>query len=296
VDELIVASRAVHFAAMALMLGAPLFRLAVARDGEARAALGGRAVELAAGAAALVSGLGWFAGVAGTMAGSWSDVLAPDILQGVLLDTRFGRLWIARFVCLMAILGVQALMTSSRARDVALTILAGAFAASLVGVGHGLAGSDSVAPFHAIADMVHLLCAATWIGGLFCLGQVLRQVLAGRCDLAAIRAVLPRFSQVGYWAVALLLMSGCVNALVLVPQPGKLISTDYGHVLLVKIALALAMVAIAVVNRVVLTSTAMAADAAKDLRALWHSVLLEQGVGLLVLATAARLGTIHPVP
>jgi putative copper resistance protein D len=296
VDELIVVSRAIHFLAMALLFGIPLFRLAIVPDGSRRGAPGGRAIELWACAAALLSGVGWFVGVAGTMAGSWSDALAPDIVATVALDTRFGRLWLARLAGLLAIGAIQAAAKPSRAKDVALAVVAAGFAASLVGVGHGLAGSDKVAPFHAAADIVHLVCAATWIGGLFCLGQVLRAGLTGDAPAAVVREVLPRFSRIGYWAVGLLLISGCVNALVLVPSPDKLLSTDYGRVLLVKIALALAMVAIAVVNRIALTPDVAAPDSSTGLQALWRSVVLEQAVGLAVLATVARLGTIHPVP
>jgi copper resistance protein D len=292
VDELIVASRAVHFVAVALLFGAPLFRLAVAPDGHGVA--GGRAIELAAGLAALASALGWFVGVAATMAGSWSDVVAPDILQAV-ADTRFGRLWIVRLGLIAALLAVQAGLKPSRAKDIALVIVAAVVTASLIGVGHGLAGAGDLAPIHAVADMTHLLCAATWIGGLFCLGQVVRAAATGAVDAQTIRVVLPRFSRVGFAAVALLVVSGCVNALVLVPRPAALISTDYGRVLLVKIALAALMVVIAVVNRIWLTPRLMATTEPAGLRTLWRSVLVEQGVGLLVLVTVARLGTIHPV-
>jgi putative copper resistance protein D len=294
VDELIVGSRLVHFAAAALLLGVPLFRLAVAPNGPVRDAVGGPAVELAAVVAALLSGLGWFAAVAADMAGGWSDALAPDILQAVAFETRFGRLWIARLICLVAILAVLAMTRRWRAQNVGLAVLAGAFAASLVGVGHGTAGAGGVAPIHMVADMIHLLCAATWIGGLFCLGQVLRQALNGSAAPEVVRKVVLRFSHIGYWAVALLLISGCINALVLVPQPGRLLNTDYGHVLLVKIALALLMVAIALVNRVALTPRAAAGP--RGIRALRRSVMVEQGVGIAVLAAVALLGTIHPVP
>jgi copper resistance protein D len=297
VDELIVAARTVHFVAVALLFGAPLFRLVVAPDGPQRDAAGGRAIELAAGIAALLSGLGWFAGVAASMAGSWSDAVAPDILQAVTFDTRFGHLWIARLILLIAMLAVQALAGPSRSRDGTLAILAAGFTASLFGVGHGMTGAGHgpvVARIHMTADVVHLLCAATWIGGLFCLGQLLHLVTNGQETPATAGPALLRFSHIGYWAVALLLITGCVNALVMVPRPGSLIDSDYGRVLLVKIALALVMVAIAVANRVLLAPKAIAGPT--GIRALWCSVLVEQGVGLLVLAAVARLGTIHPVP
>ena len=294
-DELIVASRAVHFAALALLFGAPLFRLAVSPAGPMRGSSGGRAIELAAGIATLLSALGWFAGVAASMAGSWSDALAPDMLQAVAWDTRFGRLWIARLGAMVAILAIHAWVRSARAKDIGLVVIAGGVTASLVGTGHGMAGAGALGPIHMIADMTHLLCAAIWIGGLFCLAQLLRLALGGDAARDVVSAVLPRFSRIGYWAVALLLISGCINAVILVPSFGKLVGTGYGRVLLVKIALALLMVAIAVVNRFVLTPKISAAGPA-GIRALWRSAMVEQGVGMAVLASVALLGTIHPVP
>jgi copper resistance protein D len=294
VDELIVASRAVHFAALALLLGAPVFRLAIAPHGPARGWPGGRAIELAAAALALASALGWFAGVAAGMAGSWADAIAPDTLATVALDTRFGRLWIARLAGLAAILAVQAFARPAPAKDAALVFLAGAVAASLVGTGHGLAGEGALGPIHAVADVTHLLCALGWIGGLFCLAQLMRHVARGAAGVDMLHAVLPRFSRIGYWTVALLLASGCINGVILVPSFAKLVGTDYGRVLMVKIALALAMVAIALINRFALTPRIVVAGKA-GAHALWRSVLVEQGVGLLVLLSVALLGTIHPV-
>jgi len=298
VDELIIASRAVHFAAAALLVGAPLFRLAVAPDG-LRSDAGGRAVEIAAAVAALVSGLGWFAGVAATMAGSFADAITPDTLQAVTFDTRFGHLWLARLVLLAALMAVQAIAKPSPARDAALLALAAAFAASLVGVGHGMTGAGhgpEVARIHMAADVVHLLCAATWIGGLVGLGRLLHRVMIGKETLDVLREALRRFSLIGYWAVALVLITGCINALVMVPGPASLIGSDYGHALLVKLALVAVLVAMAIGNRVVLTPRIMAAEQPGAVRNLWRSVLVEQGVGLAVLAAAAWLGTIHPVP
>ncbi len=291
-DELIVASRAVHFAAVALLLGGPLFRLAVAPKHAAHAA---RVIEGAAAFLALVSGLGWFAGVAATMAGSWSDALAPDTLQAVAFDTRFGHLWLARLALLIVLFAIQMLVRASRAREAALALFAGAFAASLVGVGHGMTGAGhgpTIARIHMLADIVHLLCGMTWIGALFWLGWLLHRAMTGDASADVARAVLQRFSRIGYWAVALLLISGCINTFVMVPRPASLIGSDYGQVLLIKLGLAAVMVAIAIVNRMVLTPPIVAGP--QSVGRLWRSVVVEQGVGLLVLAAVAWLGTIHP--
>jgi len=294
VDELIVVSRAVHFAALAVLFGAPLFRLAISPHGPAKGWPGGRGFELAAAGVAILSALGWFAGVAAGMVGSFADAFAPDMLQAVAFDTRFGHVSMARVGALVLIAAIHAWTRPGRGKDIALLMLAGAATASLVGVGHGLAGEGAVGPIHAVADMTHALCAMGWIGGLLCLGQVLRRAVAGELGAEDLRVVLPRFSRVGYWLVALLLISGSINALVLVPRPDSLVTSDYGRVLLVKLGFALLMVAFAVYNRLVLAAPAIASGTGA--RALWRSVAAEQGLGLLVLASVALLGTIHPVP
>jgi putative copper resistance protein D len=295
VDELLlVASRAVHFAALALLFGAPFFRLAISPLGPARGWPGGRAIELAAAILAILSALGWFVGVAANMAGGWSDAFAPDTLWAVTFDTRFGRLWTARLAAMLAILGIHTWSRPAPARDVGLVFLASAAAASLVGTGHGTAGAGAIGTIHAAADVVHLLCAMGWIGGLACLAQVLRAGARGDLDAGLLSVVLPQFSRVGYWLVALLLLSGCINALVLLPRPDSLVTSAYGRVLVVKVGLALIMVAFALYNRVVLAPHAIPAKTGAW--TLWRSVVAEQGVGLLVLISVALLGTIHPVP
>jgi len=202
-------------------------------------------------------------------------------------------------VVLAVLIVVQALGKPSALRDGTLLALAAAFAASLVGVGHGMTGAGhgpEVARIHMAADIVHLLCAMTWIGALFCLGRLLRGVVTGKETLDLARLALRRFSLIGYWAVALVLITGCINALVMVPGPASLIRSDYGRALMVKLAFVLVMVAIAIVNRVTLTPPIMAAGNPAGVDRLWRSVMLEQGVSALVLASVAWLGTVHPMP
>jgi copper resistance protein D len=293
VDELTVASRFVQFAAVSLLVGAPLFRLVIQPAGPIK--LDRPPVELAAAIAALLSGLGWLAGVAASMAGGWFEAVDPDTFAAVMLDTRFGHLWIARLALIVAIIVLCARTKCSRTPDVALLVLSAAATASLVGVGHGLEGSGSLALIHPAADVVHLLCMAIWLGGLFYLALVLRRAVTVRdVDPDVVRTVLPRFSRIGYGAVGLLLVSGFINAIILVPRPEALINTLYGRILLVKISLAALMVIVAIVNRIVLTPRVLDQPAA--ITALWRNILVEQATGLLVLAAVALLGTIHPGP
>jgi putative copper resistance protein D len=108
----------------------------------------------------------------------------------------------------------------------------------------------------------------------------------------------PAFSRLGYVAVGLLVVSGTLNAIVLVPRPELLITTAYGRVLLVKISLVAVMLAIASLNRFILAPKIVRAQASgrayEATAALYRSVAVEQAVGLFVLASVAVLGTIHP--
>jgi copper resistance protein D len=299
VDELIILSRFVHFAALALLFGGSLSRLCIVPRRLDQPEQCPRVIDVAAALAALLSALGWLVGAAATMAGGWAELLVPDTLPAVLVDTRFGQIWIGRLALVAAILGLEfAPRRGTRAGEVAMLLLSAGLTASLAGVGHGSAGPGMLGPIHLVGDAVHLLCAAAWLGGLVGLGIVLRRV--GRGDYAAslVRIAVPRFSRFGYVAVSLLLVTGALNTIVLVPQPESLVTTAYGQVLLVKISLVAVMIAIAIRNQFVLAPpvlTAATSNGSEEAASLYRSVAVEQGVGVLVLATVAALGTIHPL-
>lgn len=68
----------------------------------------------------------------------------------------------------------------------------------------------------------------------------------------------------------------------MVPRPENLIASDYGRGLLIKLALVATLVAIAILNRVVLTPRIMREPQAIDVGSLWRSVAVEQWTGLMV--------------
>jgi hypothetical protein len=72
-----------------------------------------------------------------------------------------------------------------------------------------------------------------------------------------------------------------------------LIGTDYGDLLLIKIALFLVMLGLAALNRFRLTPRLLAAGAAAT-QALWWSVAAELALGLLVIWVVAVLGQTEP--
>ena len=274
----LIAARFIHIAALALAFGASLFPFYAYGDPyKWPADVRLRKLHIAASIAALLGALGWlyFTAIAIT------DDTSLGVVWMVIRLTAFGTLWslrlvLAVFVVTLALLPVW--RWTAWIELVALTILL----ASLAGTGHALTGGA----FHIIADALHLLAAGAWIGGLLPLGFA----LAEQEDVAPI---LVRFSGIGLIAVAVLLASGLVNGWFLVGTPQALLTTSYGHILLIKLVLFGLMLVLAVRNRFVLMPR-MANDDSKAHSSLLRAVVAEQSLGLIVLAVVALLGTLEP--
>jgi len=131
-------------------------------------------------------------------------------------------------------------------------------------------------------DMLHVLSIAAWLGGLAVL------VLADRSQLAEPEAVRPvrRFSAVAAGAVAVAVATGIAQTLRLSGGLDDVTSTDWGRLLLVKVMVVLAMVAVAGVTRWLLHH-----DGPGSLR---RTVLLEAAAGAVVLALAAGMVGLAP--
>jgi copper transport protein len=109
----------------------------------------------------------------------------------------------------------------------------------------GHAATTSPAWFSVLDDTVHVLAMATWLGGLM---MLLRAVLPRR-EPAELRAVLPAFSRVALVSIGLLALSGLYSALRGVGQWAALFHTAYGLLVSLKVALLVAIVAVASLAR-----------------------------------------------
>jgi len=91
----------------------------------------------------------------------------------------------------------------------------------------------------------------------------------------------------------LILASGLLNSWFLVGSVHALLYTTYGQVLMVKVALFLLMVALALFNRFYLMPKLENHDE-RTLKLLLRSVAAEQGFAILVVAAVSLLGTLQP--
>ena len=83
------------------------------------------------------------------------------------------------------------------------------------------------------ADVLHILAMSTWIGGLVVLTFA---VFPGR-NVAELREVVPRFSRVGFWSVCVLVVTGTFQGWRQVRTLDALRTTDYGQLLIIKLAI-----------------------------------------------------------
>ena len=232
--------------------GVVLFRLLVSRAGTREAA----AMLLFALSGVLVGGI-------------WLLAMTPG---GA---TRFAEVTAA--AVLVAAVGAAATALSfgyPRVRGVATGVTLALLAAPTL-AGHAFRAA-SVRPLTVAADLVHVVAAAFWVGGLLQLAVV----VSTAADPAAAR----RFSRLAVRAVALIALSGLARALVELASVSELWSTGYGRTILVKTALLASLIVLASFSRHWIGSAMR----------LLRTVSAELAVLTLVVGAVALLTTLRP--
>jgi copper transport protein len=92
----------------------------------------------------------------------------------------------------------------------------------------------------------HLLPALLWVGMLI---YMLRAGIAWRADPEAVQGLIAHYSKAAGWLFALVVITGVISALVLVPL-GSVLTTTYGRFLVAKASLVLIVSVLAIVGQV----------------------------------------------
>ncbi|MEX2246449.1 MAG: CopD family protein [Dehalococcoidia bacterium] len=120
---------------------------------------------------------------------------------------------------------------------------------------HGAAGDGS---FWAVTvDFIHLAASAIWLGALVMLAGftlwLRREATFERGERFLYMAnVFDRFSALAGLSVILILATGTFNGLAQIPNPHAMVDTTYGRVLIAKLSLMMALLAVAAFNAFVL--------------------------------------------
>ncbi|MGP6422088.1 copper homeostasis membrane protein CopD [Pseudomonas putida] len=217
------------------------------------------------------------------------SALSPH-LQMMLLETDVGLAWTLRMIALIVVLVQPGKWLASMAGAVALS--------SLAWSGHGAMDEGWLRLWHFLSDILHLLAAGAWLGGMLALVLLTR----GGVDEARTRllaAAVKRFEWIGAAIVLTLSVSGVVNYLFIVgPRLDDVLLGTYGMLLAIKVLLFAAMLVLAALNRFhlgpALERSIRDGQHVIAANALRRSVLLELGLALLIVALVAWLGTLSP--
>jgi copper transport protein len=252
---------------------------------------------------------GWVLGLLGTVAaigleGVWvsdrpfGDAFRPDLLNQV-LDLEFGRVWFAR--ALLWVLAGVVLTDLLRRGERAARSAAWRVGAAAVGLGllrtNGMIGHavDAPNPLYAqLAGLVHLTGIVLWIGGL----AVLLVGVLPRRRPDELANVVPRYSRLAMVSVALIVVGGLVLGWQVVGSVSAVFTTDYGRLLLVKLAIFALVLVIAQASRSWVAhrldfAVVLRGDAA-TVRPFVYSVAAETTLVVFVIVAASLLVTASP--
>lgn len=235
------------------------------------------------------------------MAGSLAEALKPASLEAVVSGMDLGKATAVRAGTAAVAFLLLLRPTPSRIRWTLVASCGVIAAASFAWMGHGAATEGGGGLLHLASDILHSWAAAAWIGALCAFGLLLWGRDESTEALMVSYRALRQFSAVGTMLVATLVVTGLINSWFLVgPENiGGAITTDYGRLLVVKLAFFAGMVILASANRFRLTPQleARLQNASKNsasVRALRRSLMIETIFGVGVLAAVAWFGTLPP--
>lgn len=237
----------------------------------------------------------------------------------LLSRTRWGLFWLARQVVVLVLAGILFRLYQTAGekypspahpnRPAILRYLAMLLIVILL-LGQTLTGHAAALNSYTLlavaVDLLHLLAASLWVGGLLALTAALLPLLPRhRNDFAAlIRAGWQPFSRIAAFSVLLLIATGLYSTGRQVASPDALIGTLYGQVLSAKLIIMLLVGTAGVLNSILL-HPGLAAPLARrlhrptgwtpfSLNRLPQLVILEASLGLLVLGATAILTATPP--
>lgn len=182
---------------------------------------------------------------------------AVGALVPLMEKSAFGRgyLRLELLLALFAVAGGIAMWTD-RARAPRRTVaelvattgaLLAAGAALLVPAVAGHAAQTAPRAASIVLDWLHVVSASLWVGGLIGILVLWRSLPVAR-RMAGLAVCVPRFSNVAFASVLLLLGSGVAASVIRLPTLGTLWGTSYGQAILVKAGLLAAALVLAAVN------------------------------------------------
>lgn len=301
-DWSLVGVRFALYLTLAALFGLSAFSLYGLRGRERGDALALRPWLVASAAVSLLSSAAWIVLMASSMAGTPAWPVDHEAVGALLTGSAIGAAWKLR-IAMLVLATLAAMFAAGRGVWLCAVALCSAVAlGTLAWTGHGAMDEAALGWVHLIADILHLLASGAWVGALLGLILLVSRP-AARVDAAHLgltHRALHGFGTVGTAVVGTIVVTGLVNGWMLVGigNIAALPATLYGRLLIAKLALFVAMLGLASLNRFRLTPaferSIAAADHISALGALRASLAVETGCVVAVLGLVAWLGTLAP--
>jgi copper transport protein len=224
------------------------------------------------------------------------DQAVGQPLADLLLRGRFASIWWPRLgleiasLALIAFGGIDGLASECALATLPAVLLTSALTS------HGAALPNGAAA-GIVVDWLHIVGATTWVGGLIALAVCLPLMRANRSSSPLDTRLLARFARLALAASLVVMLSGVIQGTYEVGSWSALATTLYGNLLLVKVGLLTAMLALAGLNEWQARSTSISGGA--DLgrvQGFGRGLRAELALGVVVLAVAALLSGTPPQP
>ncbi len=180
----------------------------------------------------------------------WSSI--KSVVVENTLESRFGEVWGVRALDWIALGALLAAMRKRRRSWLKAPIALGAAYLALTPALAGHASIESPVGVFLPSDVLHVLAASVWVGGIVCLLVVLplaTRALEGPERSRLLLATLIRFSPLALGCVLVLALTGVVQAYIDVRSIDALLHTTYGALILLKSALLLLLIGLGWINR-----------------------------------------------
>ena len=287
---------------LAALFGLSAFSLYGLRARERGNALALRAWLVGSAALGLLLSAVWVVLMASSMAGTPLWPIDREAIGALLTGSAIGAAWKLRMVALVGA-ALAALLAAGRGVWLGVVALCSAVAlGTLAWTGHGAMDDAPVGWVHLIADILHLVASGAWVGALLGLILLVSRP-AARVDAAHLsltHRALHGFGAIGTALVGTIVVTGLVNGWMLVGigNVASLPTTLYGQLLIAKLALFVAMLGLASLNRFRLTPAFERSIAGDDhtraFAALRASLAIETACVVTILGLVAWLGTLAP--
>ena len=217
----------------------------------------------------ILTTLGFFSvvGIAATMVLLLVEAIAAasspsmgDVLNAaytILVSTRLGEYWVFRLVVAIAAAGASVItlrqVYASKKSWVLILLLGLVLSLSTSITSHNAASTEYNPAINLLSDWIHLVAVGAWIGGLMYLAIAITS-LSGKTREKWKTAVelLRRFSSLAILCVGAIGITGIYNLILEVGDLTQLLTTVYGRIILVKIAIFAPMIAFGALNQFVL--------------------------------------------